>query len=82
MQRVRSQDDPRVKLINTVISAYKERAKGKLFKEFPELADAVYSNTAIRKTIQNGGDAALQDNLILSFHQNNSHDPNWGSFHL
>ena len=65
--QVRSQDDPRVKLINTVISAYKERAKGKLFKEFPELADAVYSNTAIRKTIQNGGDAALADNLIFEF---------------
>ena len=67
ISQVRPQDDPRVKLINTVISAYKERAKGKLFKEFPELADAVYSNKAIRKTIQNGGDAELADNLIFEF---------------
>tara|TARA_R100001510_G_C7654328_1_gene212969 strand:+ start:202 stop:4176 length:3975 start_codon:yes stop_codon:yes gene_type:complete len=67
IERVRSQDDPRVKLINTVISAYKKRAQLQLFKEYPDLRDAVYSNKAIRKTIQNGGDAALADNLIFEF---------------
>jgi hypothetical protein len=67
IERVRSQDDPRVKLINTVISAYKKRAQLQLFKEYPDLRDAVYSNKAIRKTIQSGGDASLQENLIFEF---------------
>ena len=65
--QVRSQDDPRVQMINLVISQYKEKAKRELFKEYPELADAVYSNKAIRQTIQNGGDASLADNLIFEF---------------
>jgi hypothetical protein len=67
IERLRSQDDPRVKRINMVISDYKTLAKQRLFKEFPELAEAVEQNKAIRRTIQSGGDASLQDNLIFEF---------------
>ena len=67
IERLRSQDDPRVKRINMVISDYKTLAKLRLFKEFPDLAEAVEQNKAIRRTIQSGGDASLQDNLIFEF---------------
>ena len=67
IQQLRSQDDPRVKLINMVISDYKDLAKFQLFKEYPDLAEAVQQNKAIRKTIQGGGDASLADNLIFEF---------------
>lgn len=65
--QLRSADDPRVKLLNTVIQAYKKKAQAQLYKEFPELRDTVASNGAIRKTIQAGGDSSLADNLIFEF---------------
>ena len=67
IEQLRSADDPRVKLINQVIQLYKKRAQAQLYKEFPELAQAVNENKAIRKTIQAGGDASLSDNLIFEF---------------
>lgn len=67
IEQLRSGDDPRVKLINQVIQFYKTRAQAQLYKEFPELAEAVNENRAIRKTIQSGGDPSLSDNLIFEF---------------
>lgn len=67
IEQLRSSDDPRVKLINQVIQAYKKRAQLQLYQEFPELSKAVYENRAIRKTIQAGGDASLSENLIFEF---------------
>jgi hypothetical protein len=64
---VRSEDDPRVKMINVEILRYKDRAKQLLMKEYPELREAKRNNDRIIKSIQRGKDPSELEALTFEF---------------
>ena len=64
---VRSEDDPRVKMINVEILRYKDRAKQLLMKEYPELREAKRTNDKIIKSIQRGKDPSELEALTFEF---------------
>ena len=66
-ETVRSEDDPRVKQISSVINLYKDIAKKKLMQEYPELQEQKQQNDRIIKQRKSGKDPAELDELTFEF---------------
>lgn len=72
IEKPRSEDDPRVKLINQFMQIYKKRAQSQLYKEFPELGETVLKNKVVKKALQLGGDPAeFNKELVFKFPPDN-----------